>query len=63
MVKCTCTVEIKTPTQWNLIGRSMTAPAACVIAPQYSSSTFVSLRSHSRKQNIGELSINFNIIF
>jgi hypothetical protein len=28
----------------------MTAPAACVIARQYSSSTFVSLRFRSRKE-------------
>jgi hypothetical protein len=29
--------EIQTPTQWNLIGRSITAPFFCVIAQQYSS--------------------------
>jgi hypothetical protein len=31
----------------------MTAPAACVIAQQDSSSTFVSLRFHSRKEEFG----------
>jgi hypothetical protein len=41
-------VEIQTSTHWSLIGRSMTAPHACVIAQQYSSTTFVSLRFHSR---------------
>jgi len=34
--------EIQTPTQWNLIGSSMTAPPP-VIAHQYSSAAFVSL--------------------
>lgn len=37
--------EIKTPTRWNLIGRSVTAPPH-VIAQQYSPTTFVSLRFH-----------------
>ena len=44
-------VEIKAPTHWNLIGRSMTdGPAACVIAQQYSSKICLSLRVHSRKE-------------
>jgi hypothetical protein len=43
-------VEIPTPTRWNLIGRSMTAPP-----PQCSSVTFVSLRLHSCKEKFGVL--------
>jgi hypothetical protein len=39
-------VEIRTPTQCNLIGRSMT----CVITQQYSSATYVSLLFHSSRQ-------------
>ena len=35
---------------WNLIGRSMTAPITCAIPQQYSSTTFLSLRFHSRKE-------------
>jgi len=35
--------EIQTPKRWNLIARSKTLPAACVITQQYSSATFVSL--------------------
>jgi hypothetical protein len=30
-------------------------PAICVIAHQYSSATFLSLRFHSRKENVGML--------
>lgn len=41
--------EIQTQTHRKLIGRSMTAPAACVIAQQYSSATVVSLRFQSHK--------------
>jgi hypothetical protein len=39
-------VEIKTQTDWNLIGCSMTAPPVLsyVIAQQYSFATYVSLR-------------------
>jgi hypothetical protein len=48
-------VEIQTPTHWNLIGSSMTAPAACVIAQQYSSATFILLVFHSRKEKFGAL--------
>ena len=53
MANCVCIyvqgrpVEIHARTHRNLIGRSMTAPAACVIAQQYSFATFVSLRFHS----------------
>jgi hypothetical protein len=39
--------EIQTPTHWNLIGSSMTAPPP-VIAHQYSSTAFVSLHFRSR---------------
>jgi hypothetical protein len=37
----------------NLIGSSKTAPAACVIAQQYSSAIFVSRRFLSRKEKFG----------
>jgi hypothetical protein len=40
--------EIQTQTHWNLIGSSMTASPS-VIAQQYSSATFPSLRVHSLK--------------
>jgi hypothetical protein len=43
---------VQTPAHGNLISRSMTAPAACVIAQQYSS-TLVSLRFLSRKEKFG----------
>jgi len=46
-------VEIQTQTQRNPLGRSMTRPAACVIAQQYSSATNVSLRYHSCKEKFG----------
>jgi hypothetical protein len=39
-------------TQWTVIGRSVTAPPSGV-ARQYSSTTFVSLRFHSRKDKFG----------
>jgi len=39
--------EIQTPTHWNLIGSSMTAPPP-VIAHQYSSAAFVSFYFRSR---------------
>jgi hypothetical protein len=44
-----CPAAIQTPAQWNLIDRSMSAPAVCVITQQYSSATFISLRFHARK--------------
>jgi len=44
-------VEIRTPTHWNLIGRSMTDPATRTIAQQHSSTTLVSVRFHSRNEN------------
>jgi hypothetical protein len=46
-------VEIQIPTHWNLIGRSITSSTPYVIAQQYSSATFVSLRFHSLKQKFG----------
>jgi hypothetical protein len=57
-------VEIQTPAHWKLSGRL----AACVIAQQYSSSVFVSLRSHSERENSSALSKKshspfFNIFF
>ena len=42
--------EIKTETQCNLIGSSMTVPATYVIAQQCSSAHFVKLHFHSRKE-------------
>ena len=47
-------VEIQIAAHSNLIGRIMTAPMA-VIAQQYSSATFVSLRLYSRKENFDTL--------
>jgi len=41
--------EIQTPTQWNLIGRSLTAPPT-VVAQQYSSATFACLRFRFHKE-------------
>jgi hypothetical protein len=38
--------EIETPAHRNLFGRKQDCPAACVIAQQYSSATFVSLLFH-----------------
>ena len=46
--------KAQTPTQWNLIGRRTTTITAYVIAQQYSSTTFVSSRLHSRKYKFGE---------
>jgi hypothetical protein len=57
-------VEIQTPTHRNLMGYSVTpAPshAACVIAQQYSSTSFAPLRSHSRKERSGARSKNMII--
>jgi hypothetical protein len=45
-------VKIQIPAHWNLIGRSLSAPLP-VIAQQYSSATFVSLRFHSGKAKSG----------
>jgi hypothetical protein len=50
------TDKIQTRTQWNIFGRSKTAPpppVVTVIAQQYSSTTFVSLRFHKRKAIFG----------
>ena len=56
MVKCTWAedspVQIQNPTHCNVIGCSMTAPAACVMAQQYSSATTTVLRTHFRKKKI-----------
>jgi len=46
-------VEIQTPTHRNLIGRKHYRPTACVVAQQYSSITFISLRFQNRKEKIG----------
>jgi hypothetical protein len=43
------TGEIQNPTHWHLLARSMTHPVTCVIAQQYSSHKFNSLRFNSRK--------------
>ena len=42
-------VEIRTPAGWNVIGHSITRPAACVIAQQYSSGTFIPARKNSAR--------------
>jgi hypothetical protein len=47
------TVEIQSTTNWNQIGHSMTCPANRVIAQQYSSATFISLRFHFCKETFG----------
>jgi hypothetical protein len=52
--------EIRTPTQCNLIGRSMTAPPP-VIAQQFSSATFLSSRFHSGNEKFGVRFKNFTI--
>ena len=44
-------VQIQTPTQWNLIGRSLTAPPT--VAQQCSSASFASLRCRFRKEKSG----------
>jgi hypothetical protein len=54
--------EIQIRTSWCLIGRSLTTPP-CVIAQQYSSATFVSLRFHSRYQKFGALLKSVGIPF
>ena len=56
VLHCRCVwVQLKTRIQTcgNLPGRNNHLPAACVIAQQYSSTTFVLLRSHSREKKIG----------
>ena len=45
--------EIQTRRHWNLICRSTISPPPEVVAQQYSSTTFVSLRFHSRKEKFG----------
>ena len=39
------------------------SPAACIIVQQYSSATFVSLRSHYLKEKVGALFKNVNFFF
>jgi len=46
-------IEIQTAAHWNLIGCTMTAPAGCVIAHQYSPATLVLFCSHSGKKKLG----------
>ena len=46
-------VEIQIPADWNLIANRKERLAACVITQQYSSSTLVSLRFHSSKEEFG----------
>jgi hypothetical protein len=48
-------IETHSLTRWNLIGLSKTAPGACVIAQQYSSTTFFSLQFNSCTENFGAL--------
>ena len=47
--------EIPTPTQWNPTGHSKIALPP-VIAQQYSSTTFISIHFHTRKENSGHIS-------
>jgi Na+(H+)/acetate symporter ActP len=54
-------MKAKLPTHWNLIARSMNAPSVCVIAQQYTSATFISLRFHSRKVKFGARFKNITI--
>ena len=51
-------VEIQTSAHWDLIDSSMTAPTPVVIAQQYSSASFVSLRFLSCKEELGAHSNN-----
>jgi hypothetical protein len=53
--------EIQTPTHWNLIARSIT-PSPPVIAQQYYSVIFVSMRFHSRMEKFGSR-FNFFVLF
>jgi hypothetical protein len=46
---------MQTPTRWSLIGRSITAAAASVIAQQYSSATCGPLHFHPRTEKLGAL--------
>jgi len=45
-------VNIQTPAHWNLIGPQYECATVCVMAQQYSSATFVSLRVHFRQEKI-----------
>jgi hypothetical protein len=45
--------EIKTPTPRKTDQPQHDYPIACVIAQQYSSAIFISLRSHSRTEKFG----------
>jgi hypothetical protein len=53
--------EIQTPTHWNLIARRMTASPP-IMAQQYSSAMFVSVRCRSRMEKFGSR-FNFLILF
>jgi len=60
VLKCICTykgVHIKSEFQHN----GMQSAAACVIAQQYSSAYFVSLRFHTRKEKFSALLKNIII--
>ena len=55
MVKCDkkeSPVKIQTTAHWNPIGPQYDCATVCVIAQQYSSTTFVSLRFHFRQEKI-----------
>jgi hypothetical protein len=51
LIQC-CPAEIESPAQWKLIGRQNDQRAACVIAQQYSSVNFFSLRFQSPENKI-----------
>jgi hypothetical protein len=45
--------EIQISTRHNLVGRRMNRPAASVVAQQYISAAFSSVRSYSRAEKFG----------
>jgi len=55
-------IETHTLTRWNLIGLGITAPGTCVIAQQYSSTTFFSLPFHSCTEKFGALTKKYYFI-
>jgi hypothetical protein len=56
-------VAVHTPTHWNLIGRRIIVLIPCVIAQQYASAIFISLRVHSRKEKFRCYLKNIVILF
>ena len=58
-------VEIQTPTQWNMIGCSMTASPHMLSTGSIFPTIFVSLRLHLRKEKFGAVfqNVTFYIYF